>query len=88
MPRDIQAILEWEEKEHERQKALASATGGRDQAEVDVVEEQFVSYVALPDSKAIELKVLEKKKQELMSKYATEEFRSQQEEAKSLLNKK
>jgi pre-mRNA-splicing factor ISY1 len=44
--------------------------------------------VALPDSKAIELKVLEKKKQELMSKYATDEFRSQQEEAKSLLNKK
>jgi hypothetical protein len=32
--------------------------------------------------------VLEKKKAELLAKYATEEFLSQQDEARSLLNKK
>lgn len=39
-------------------------------------------------AKAIELRVLEKKKQDLLAKYATSEFQSQQQEAKSLLNKK
>ena len=82
-------MLEWEEKEHERQQALAAA-GGRQQGDAEdaAQDQQFVSYVALPDNKAIELRVLEKKKQELLAKYATEAFQSQQDEAKSLLNKK
>ena len=83
----MQAILsDWEEKEHERQSTLSSAAGGSRQAEAE--EQQFVSYVALPDNKAIELRVLEKKKRDLLAKYATEAFQSQQDEAKSLLNKK
>jgi pre-mRNA-splicing factor ISY1 len=68
---------------------LSAAAGGSSrQQEADAEEQQFVSYVALPDNKAIELRVLEKKKQDLLAKYATEAFRSQQDEAKSLLNKK
>ena len=161
--RALQAVLEWQEKEHERQLALASATGNavdaasRD-AEDAAAASQFVAFVPLPDqkvskarggvvgglglgacrqvstlvskargeaaielrvlekkmqsllannilcacssdspcfalipdasAKAIELRVLEKKKQDLLAKYATSEFQSQQQEAKSLLNKK
>ena len=53
-------MLEWEEKEHERQQALAAA-GGRQQGDAEdaAQDQQFVSYVALPDNKAIELRVLE-----------------------------
>lgn len=53
-----------------------------------------VTHISLPQiladahTKAIELRVLEKKKQDLLAKYATSEFQSQQQEAKSLLNKK
>lgn len=84
-----QAILDWEEKEHERQKALAAAGEAQEDAEDAAAhDQQFVSYVALPDNKAIELRVLEKKKQDLLAKYATEAFQSKQDEAKSLLNKK
>ncbi len=54
----------------------------------EAAEDQYVAYVALPDQKAIELRVLEKKKQDLLAKYATEAFQSAQDEAKSLLNKK
>lgn len=45
-------------------------------------------YYTVYDMTTTDMQVLEKKKQDLLAKYSTEEFRSQQEEAKSLLNKK
>lgn len=47
-----------------------------------------MAYVPLPDQKAIEQLVLQKKKQELLSKYTSEALAKQQEEAKSMLNKR
>jgi len=82
-----EAVLEWELREHEREKQAAGASCANELDPADTAQ-QFVAFVPLPDQKAIELKVLEKKKQDLLAKYATEEFQSKQEEAKSLLNKK
>ncbi|KAF5837178.1 Isy1-like splicing family-domain-containing protein [Dunaliella salina] len=47
---------------------------------------RFVAYVPLPDQKAIEQLVLEKKKADLLAKYTSESLVKEQEEAKSLLN--
>lgn len=85
------AQAEWEEKEQERLAALASVTDkdARKQLQQQQQEEQqFVAYVPLPDQKAIEQLVLQKKKQELLSKYTSEALAKQQEEAKSMLNKR
>lgn len=49
---------------------------------------QYTAYVPLPDQRAIELRVLEKKKADLMSKYTSESLLQEQSDAKSLLNKK
>lgn len=87
----LQAQAEWEEKEEERLAALANVTSkaARKQAQQQQDEEQqFVAYVPLPDQKAIEQLVLQKKKQELLSKYTSEALAKQQEDAKSLLNKR
>lgn len=87
----LQAQAEWEEKEQERLAALASVTDKevRKQLQQQQEEEQqFVAYVPLPDQKAIEQLVLQKKKQELLSKYTSEALAKQQEEAKSMLNKR
>lgn len=51
-------------------------------------EAQFVAYVPLPDSKEIEQRVLNKKKADLLAKYASEALLAQQQEAKALLNKR
>jgi pre-mRNA-splicing factor ISY1 len=67
-PPSQQAILEWEEKEHERQQALASSSGAPGAEADEADEQQFVAFVPLPDQKAIELRVLEKKKQDLLAK--------------------
>lgn len=91
-----EAILEWEEKEHERQLALkgVSTTGGKGGAGgrggADDADEgaRFVAYVPLPDQKAIEAKLLEMKRNDLLSKYTSEALLKDQEEAKSLLNKR
>ncbi|KAI4343067.1 hypothetical protein MLD38_027612 [Melastoma candidum] len=47
---------------------------------------EFVVHVPLPDDKEIEKMVLEKKKMELLSKYASEELLEEQTEAKQMLN--
>lgn len=47
---------------------------------------QYVAYVPLPEQKEIELRVLAKKKHDLMAKYASDSLIQQQEEAKQLLN--
>ena len=88
-----QAVLDWEEKEAERQAAVKSgavggkggAGGGTGGAEG---EERFIAYVPLPDQQAIEAKILEMKRTDLLSKYTSEALMHQQAEAKSLLNKK
>lgn len=49
-------------------------------------ETQYVSYVPLPEQREIELRVLAKKKSELMAKYASDTLLKQQEQAKQLLN--
>jgi pre-mRNA-splicing factor ISY1 len=47
---------------------------------------RFVAYVPLPDQKAIEQLILEKKKADLLAKYTSDSLVKEQEEAKSLLN--
>ena len=49
-------------------------------------ERQFVVHVPLPDEKEIEKMVLEKKKMELLNKYASEDLLEEQSEAKAMLN--
>lgn len=49
-------------------------------------EREFVVHVPLPDAKEIEKMVVERKKMELLKKYATEEFVEEQNEAKAMLN--
>ena len=46
----------------------------------------FVAYVPLPEQKEIEMRVMAKKKEELLSKYASDALIQQQEEAKQMLN--
>uniref|UniRef100_A0A1J3H664 Pre-mRNA-splicing factor ISY1-like protein n=1 Tax=Noccaea caerulescens TaxID=107243 RepID=A0A1J3H664_NOCCA len=49
-------------------------------------EREFVVHVPLPDEKEIENMVLEKKKMDLLSMYASEDLVEQQSEAKAMLN--
>lgn len=49
-------------------------------------EKEFVVHVPLPDEKEIEKMVLEKKKMELLSKYASDDLVEEQSEAKAMLN--
>lgn len=47
----------------------------------------FVAHVPLPEKTQIEQLVLEKKKKDLLAKYASEELQGQQGRAKEMLNK-
>ena len=47
---------------------------------------EFVVHVPLPDEKEIERRVLEKKKKDLLSRYASEGLVEEQTEAKDMLN--
>lgn len=58
----------------------------RDREKEEEKEREFVVHVPLPDEKEIEKMVLEKKKMDLLSKYASEDLVEQQTEAKSMLN--
>lgn len=49
-------------------------------------EKEFVAHVPLPDEKEIERMVLQKKKMELLSKYASDDLMEEQIEAKDMLN--
>ncbi|XP_016573138.2 pre-mRNA-splicing factor ISY1 homolog isoform X1 [Capsicum annuum] len=49
-------------------------------------EKEFVVHVPLPDEKEIERMVVERKKMELISKYASEDLMEEQMEAKTMLN--
>ena len=79
---NMQARQQWEEQERDRQ-----AAGGQLSKDESDEEEQFVAYVALPDDKEIENRVVQAKKASLLSKYTSEAIQREQEEAKLLLNK-
>ena len=79
----VQAKQQWEGQERERQ-----AAGGEPSKEESDEEEQFVAYVALPDDKEIENRIVQAKKASLLSKYTSEAIQREQEEAKLLLNKR
>lgn len=64
-------VIEEERREREREKEK---------------QREFVVHVPLPDEKEIEKMVVEKKKMELLSKYASEDLVEQQTEAKAMLN--
>ncbi|KDP29989.1 hypothetical protein JCGZ_18756 [Jatropha curcas] len=49
-------------------------------------EREFVAHVPLPDEKEIERMVVEKKKMELLSKYASDSLQEEQSQAKAMLN--
>lgn len=92
------AIADWEEREAERQAALASVRGGMEDGEGGGAAARnaaaggdgpgFVAYVPLPDQKEIEQRVMESKKRQLLDKYASEALIKEQQEAKALLNVK
>lgn len=58
----------------------------REQEDGEKRMEEFVVQVPLPDEKEIERMVVEKKKMELLSKYASEDLLEEQSEAKAMLN--
>ncbi|KAK8716288.1 hypothetical protein V6N13_043603 [Hibiscus sabdariffa] len=58
----------------------------REEKEREDKEREFVVHVPLPDEKEIERMVVERKKMELLSKYASEGLLEEQSEAKNLLN--
>lgn len=83
------AISEWEAEEAKRQEAMAGVKTVADEMEnAEDSRNQFVAYVPLPDEREIEKLVLDKKKADLMSKYASEPLLKEQEEAKALLRRK
>ena len=78
----MQAKQQWQQQEQERQQAGGSPA--RDESDED---EQFVAYVALPDDREIENRIVQAKKASLLSKYTSEAIQREQDEAKLLLNK-
>jgi hypothetical protein len=64
----------------QQRASTSDAAGGEDEGA------RFVAYVPLPEQKEIEMRVVAKKKQELLAKYASDGLIRQQEEAKQLLN--
>mmetsp|Transcript_39242 Transcript_39242/g.97176 ORF Transcript_39242/g.97176 Transcript_39242/m.97176 type:complete len:284 (+) Transcript_39242:84-935(+) len=88
------AVREWEFKEAQReadQKRKRGGRGGAAGGEGDEDDEEaanmFTAHVPLPDQRDIEGMVLEKKKRDLLAKYASAELVAQEEEAKGMLNK-
>ncbi|KAJ8755521.1 hypothetical protein K2173_019319 [Erythroxylum novogranatense] len=67
-------VVEEERREREKEK------------ERNEKQREFVVHVPLPDEREIERMVLEKKKMELLSKYASDKLMEEQTEAKSMLN--
>jgi pre-mRNA-splicing factor ISY1 len=87
----LQLIAEWDAKEQERLDAFAAVQGRKAeklQQQEQADEAQFVAFVPLPDQAAIEQLVLEKKKQDLLAKYTSNSLLQQQQQAKTLLNKR
>ena len=73
-----------------RARRLADGGGGADGdgGAASGSDRAFVAHVPLPEKEQIEALVLEKKKKDLLAKYASEELQGQQGEAKAMLNKR
>ena len=84
----MQALTEWQDKEEDRQAALADVKGGMESTAVDSDRQDFVAYVPLPDQKEIEHRVMLKKKADLLAKYSSEASVKQQEESNAFLSKR
>ena len=82
-----QATEVWAKRESKR-RATSASQHVHSGEEGEPNAQQFVAYVPLPDQKAIEQRVLESKKQQLLSKYASEALLAEQAEAKALLNRR
>ncbi len=81
--------MEWEQKDQERQAAAATVQGGAVHVLTgDEDAPEFVAYVPLPEQKDIELRILEKKKRDLLAKYTSDSLQQEQEQAKAMLNKR
>ena len=86
----VQKREEWEAREGERRAARerlnastdASVVGGEGGGGAP----RFISFVPLPEQQEIELRVMARKKEELLAKYASDGLIQQQEAAKQLLN--
>jgi len=74
-----EAIREWESGQSE----LASTQTKGDDAQ----DPGYVAFVPLPDEKEIEKQIIDKKKADLLAKYATPALQSEQAEAEALLGK-
>ena len=48
---------------------------------------EFVAYVPLPDTQDIKQRIVDKKKADLLAKYASASLQKGQEDAKAMLNK-
>ena len=84
----MQALAEWQEKEQDRQAALADVMGGMESTATEAAQQEFVAYVPLPDQKEIEHRVMLKKKADLLAKYSSEASVKQQEESNAFLSKR
>ena len=84
----LQALAEWQEKEEDRQAALAEVKGGMESTAAEGNQQEFVAYVPLPDQKEIEHRVMLKKKADLLAKYSSEASVKQQEESNAFLSKR
>jgi len=86
----MRAALEedWERREAEIAAARRGVRGGKVEVEGSVPEGTFTAYVPLPDDKDIEARVVAKKKNELLSKYMSDDLLRQQEQAGALLGQK
>ncbi|KAL2553564.1 Isy1-like splicing [Forsythia ovata] len=88
------AVANWMEMEEIKKEARRAFEEEEDvveeerkkELEKEEKEKEFVAHVPLPDEKEIERMVLEKKKQELLSKYTSENLLEEQTEAKAMLN--
>ncbi|DBA94789.1 hypothetical protein WJX77_004489 [Trebouxia sp. C0004] len=83
-----QALSEWQDKEEDRQAALANVKGGMDSTTAENTQQEFVAYVPLPDQKEIEHRVMLKKKADLLAKYSSEASIKQQEESNAFLSRR
>ena len=93
------AVAEWESSRFEREQAqgsvkpVAMKDSETEEDEEDAFlaesiapEEDLKAHVAVPDMKDMENAVVERKKQELMARYASQGLVQNEQEAKQLLN--
>ena len=83
--KEASSVTEWQMAE--RVTDFVEEERAREREKEDERERrEFVVHVPLPDEKEIERRVLEKKKKDLLSRYASEGLVEEQTEAKDMLN--